>query len=388
MCGIVFIHNRAGNSAKKSVRKRYHQQKERGKEGFGYLAVEKTGKISKFMRCTDEGTIMKSLNDEQSPIIMFHHRFPTSTPNYAEMAHPIEVNNQMLRYKYYVIHNGVITNDAELKKRHTSKGFEYSTYGAKLIQTRKQKSILNYFYNDSECLAIELALAIEQEKSKIDIRGSLAFVLAQVDKKTNVVRAFYYGRNEGSPLKLDNSNNIFSLTSQSRAASANEIAPNQLYCYEPLTSSISVREFNYGVAVKAIDAYEDWRDEGEYGEYATARGERMGFGADADSAYMPEGFNAEITNILTRIENGATISENEYNHLLSDWNELDEDITTLEKQLRKCQIESDFDKEQEVQSILDYKQEMFSYLDEQIYNVQKVSTPSGVKCVSGANGCE
>jgi len=46
-------------------------------------------------------------------MIIAHHRYPTSTKNLINQTHPIQVSNELLEHDYLVIHNGVITNDAE-----------------------------------------------------------------------------------------------------------------------------------------------------------------------------------------------------------------------------------------------------------------------------------
>jgi hypothetical protein len=39
----------------------------------------------------------------------------------------MKVSNKMLKFDYYVVHNGMISNDEELKKEHEKLGFAYTT---------------------------------------------------------------------------------------------------------------------------------------------------------------------------------------------------------------------------------------------------------------------
>lgn len=380
MCGIVFVHKRTGNSAGKSVNKRYAFQKERGKEGFGYLATNNSGVITKFMRCTDEKSALDALRSEKSPLIMFHHRFPTSTPNYAEAAHPIEVNHNALDYKYYLVHNGVIGNDQELKKRHVSKGFTYTTLGQKFIKTRKKRSLLNYFYNDSECLAIEMALAVEKGASSIEVEGSLAFILAQVDKKTNVVRSFYFGRNFGSPLKIDQQNGMVTLTSQSKSATVLDVAANELFCYDVVSGAITSKPFIFGSQATSVkkfltDEEEDWE---AYNGYPY-QDDSMGFQQEAK---LPDSMPHFTKSIVEKVRGNIAISEAEYNHLMAEWKDKEASLESMTRVLHKAMQESNFDLENAMKAKIDAEEIVFCALDDALYSVDSVVTPNGLKRVS------
>lgn len=93
MCGIVYVRRHDGKPAAKSVRKRYHNQKARGTEGFGYVAVQ-NGRVVSVARAQTEHEIMQKLEQETADEILFHHRMPTSGPNVEEMAHPILVEHK------------------------------------------------------------------------------------------------------------------------------------------------------------------------------------------------------------------------------------------------------------------------------------------------------
>ena len=69
------------------------------------------------------------------------------------------------------------------------------------VKNKKDKYyITGSEYNDSECLAIELARFNEGLSSDIDTIGSVAFIMLQVEKKTQKPVSLHYGRNSGNPL--------------------------------------------------------------------------------------------------------------------------------------------------------------------------------------------
>ena len=98
MCGIIYVSRKDGLSASPIVAKRYHEQKKRGKEGFGYIAIE-NGYVKSVARECTEKAIMAKLKKETSSHILFHHRYPTSTENYSEVTHPIVVKNENQHFR-------------------------------------------------------------------------------------------------------------------------------------------------------------------------------------------------------------------------------------------------------------------------------------------------
>ena len=237
MCGLAFIMRKDGVSAVKQLIKTYEKQKTRGQLGFGYLAFTK-GDLEAVDRSPNEKEIYKSLKDLKSEAILFHHRLPTSTPNFKEGAHPIYVSNKRLKHDYYVIHNGVISNDDFLKEKHEKLGYEYTTEMLKTevetwttrdgvySETTESKETK---YNDSEALAIELVESIEANSNEVKAYGSIAFICIQTTKNDgdNVVKVekVYYGRNT-NPLKIEDNNNFFKLSSE---GNGEDIKPHTLY---------------------------------------------------------------------------------------------------------------------------------------------------------------
>lgn len=213
MCGIIYVKRKDGKPAYKSVLKRYRNQKSRGSDGFGYVAI-KDGKVVAWNRAAYEKEIVEMIEKETAEEILFHHRFPTSTPNIAEAAHPILIDNQgNLSHQYFVAHNGVISNDDDLKKKHNEMGFTYQTEVKKFLQTILNKVYpMESVWNDSESLAIETALCLDGKKDRIETKGAAA-VIGIKTNGIDVVERFFY-RNERNPLKYHEDNNLISITSE------------------------------------------------------------------------------------------------------------------------------------------------------------------------------
>lgn len=212
MCGIVYVRRHDGKPAAKSVRKRYDNQKTRGMEGFGYVAVH-DNQIVSVARAQTEHEIMQKLERETAEEILFHHRMPTSGPNVQEMAHPILVQHGTLQHDYFIVHNGVISNSRTRKEAHTKRGFTYTTELREGFQSVVTKAVYHTGYtkfNDSESLAIDTALALELQEG-IESTGSAAVVGLAV-KDGSVVERFFY-RNRGNPLYYKQDRVMTTLTS-------------------------------------------------------------------------------------------------------------------------------------------------------------------------------
>jgi len=116
-------------------------------------------------------------------------------------------------------------------------------------------------FNDSESLAIELALLIEGKTKEITCNGSIAFVVLQVDRKTQKAKAMYYGRNYGSPLIIEKDKKFFTLKSEGTGKS---VRANYLYRYSLFKGTVSAVKMLFGslyseIATK-LEKY-DWTDD-------------------------------------------------------------------------------------------------------------------------------
>ncbi len=216
MCGIIYFKQRENKPMLKKLKKLYKAQKHRGSQGFGFVTINNR-KISALTRSKNEADIFKELSACRDPEVLFHHRLPTSTPNTTNTAHPIPVINDKLKYAYYVVHNGIVGNCDITKKKYEADGFKYTTeleYGCYSNGTFYPDKQRTSRFNDSESLAIDVALAIENNLSKLDSLGSIAFMALQVDKETKQAVRLYFGRNDRNPLKIDLTNQYIKISSE------------------------------------------------------------------------------------------------------------------------------------------------------------------------------
>jgi len=254
MCGIIHCKKQNKNEkANKLVIKRFEKQRSRGTQGFGYVEI-KNGVVVAEVRTQTEKEIMEKLEKSEADEIMFHHRLPTSTPNIIESTHPIRVFNDNLKYGYYVVHNGVIRNDEELREQHVKDGFEYTTELKKQFVTNKNV-YSEIMWNDSEAVAIDFCQAIETGK-KMTSEGSIAIVALQFEKDSGKAIALYFGRNEGNPLKIENDANFLSISSES----GKDLKTDTLYRYDYSKNAISESKMTIGIYQTALSSWDYWEN--------------------------------------------------------------------------------------------------------------------------------
>lgn len=219
MCGLICSYSKKKKHNGKRVYELMMNQKTRGMQGFGYIAI-KDNKIVSVVRHTEHAGIKDALMKEESELILFHHRLPTSTMNTKRTAHPIFVSNDLLKYDYYVAHNGIISNAEALKKIHEELGYQYTTESREkkfVVYADGSNELLSDIsggFNDSESLAIELAQFLEGVKETIDTRGSVAFWAAKVIKGTSLVESISFGKNMGRSLKVFDNKRWWGITSE------------------------------------------------------------------------------------------------------------------------------------------------------------------------------
>lgn len=258
MCGLIYCKKTNKNEkANKLIIKRFEKQKTRGTQGFGYVEL-KNGIVMSETRTQTEPEIMKKLEKCNADEILFHHRTPTSTPNVIESTHPIKVSHKSLKYNYYVIHNGIISNDDTLRDEQMKLGYTYTTDITKKWITR-DTVYHQYMWNDSESVAIDLAQAIETGK-EMTSKGSIAIIALQYDKKTGQAIALYYGRNTGNPLCIENDKNFFALSSET----GKSIPPNILFRYDYNTNVITQKDKKIGDYYESATTFYDYDRESGY----------------------------------------------------------------------------------------------------------------------------
>jgi len=243
MCGIIYA-QRNGGKVSKGLLKRYREQRTRGTQGFGFIAIY-DGKVRGVDRFEDEKDAEKALRECQSSAILFHHRMPTSTPNYKDMTHPIVVKNKMLDKDYYVVHNGVLKNEDALKLEHEKLGFKYTTSMTETVVTKTKNETItteSESFNDSESLAIEVALFLDGKKTTIDTIGTVSFICIETTKR-GVVKNIHYGHNYGNPLVAENENGMTFLKS---IGAGQTVTENQITTIDFKTNAKSITTIPIG----------------------------------------------------------------------------------------------------------------------------------------------
>lgn len=243
MCGIITFANFPIKNKKtkkitqpepvnNEVINQLQDQLNRGKEGFGILMINKKNEIE-IKRATEISKALLDLYMTESPIIVMHHRNPTSSDNKISQTHPILVSNGSLKHDYHVIHNGVISNTDNLKEEHEKLGFIYNTV--------RKDNFNREEYNDSESLAIEMAMYIEKQTKEISTEGSAAFTIIQVDKKTKKALNIFFGR-KNNPLNLSGRQGEIRLSSEGKGEN---IIEETLYKFNIKSPSLTKTNLNF-----------------------------------------------------------------------------------------------------------------------------------------------
>lgn len=224
MCGIVFKYNfDKKKPVNNDILDQYDKQRSRGQQGFGLF----DGQFMKIVRESREDGILKWLCTKDSNLIMFHHRFPTSTVNVAKAAHPFSTKKFFGNTEYIMVHNGVIRNADEMWVKHQEMGIRYS-------------SLLNDLtFNDSEALMWELALTMEGKQEKVEAYGDMAFIIMKKVKGKLV--DMFYGRNS-RPLMIKRTEESIELASEGPGVS---ILSDTLYRYDFITKETTKRSMEF-----------------------------------------------------------------------------------------------------------------------------------------------
>lgn len=251
MCGIILGINHGKNeeNVNEWAINQLEDQISRGSQGFGITFINKEGRVET-KRSTEMTKAMIDLYMNPSKFIMIHHRIPTSSENKLKQTHPIVVDNLLLKHKYLVIHNGVLYNEDALKSEHERLGFKYTTeYKSESGYDRDEIK-----FNDSESVAIEMALFAEKKISQTRIRGSVACIVLQCSKKTNKVLQVFYYRNT-NPLKLSKTRGKIRLSSEGEG---DEVKADSLYSFN--LKDYKIHRTNLINDEKAIDDKDEDED--------------------------------------------------------------------------------------------------------------------------------
>lgn len=253
MCGIIYAKSFTGKPVNRQVLEQFQDQISRGTEGFGVAKLEINPETKEEQivvdRATQENKFLFDLHPtlNASTMILAHHRTPTSTPNATHQTHPILVTHELLKYDYLIAHNGVIWNATKRQEFHVEffkqladkylieTVLEWQDKDARIHELLRFKAIpeewfnendeidmskivedklwdcetLGYYYqtmltdgkfNDSEALAVDLALYGEELIDKVEAEGNAAYMGYKMEKGTNKPLSFFFGRNDGNPL--------------------------------------------------------------------------------------------------------------------------------------------------------------------------------------------
>lgn len=231
MCGIIAAFNTATKNqqpedANEFIINQYQNQYSRGTEGFGIIRINEKQEIE-IDRACEPTKFLIDLYLKKSKIIIAHHRHPTSTSNKINQTHPIVVKNGQLEHDYLVIHNGIISNDEELHNKHIMEGFIYTTECYE--STNYYNNTPKLKWNDSEALAIELALFIEERIPTIRLNNTAAFIVLQINKKTKKPEQIFFGKNSTGALNMKKTTGQLLLSSEGEG---DEVKENKLYSFK------------------------------------------------------------------------------------------------------------------------------------------------------------
>ena len=219
MCGLTCVFSKKNGAVGQQVYRLYKKQETRGKEGFGFLTMDADWNLTGVFRYKYDFEFREALFKCKAPIILGHHRMPTSTKNTLGTTHPFFVSHPELKYDYYWAHNGGISNKDSLKKEHNTQGYEYKSefiehsYAIYNDGVTESLSAGATHFNDSECLAVEMSKYAEDLTKEVGIKGAAAFWGIALEKGTKKVVSFYYGKNNGRDLCTASNKKYWSLTS-------------------------------------------------------------------------------------------------------------------------------------------------------------------------------
>lgn len=195
MCGLAYCHAFDGSPVNEWIFDKYLSQRNRGHDGFGLFNG------THLVKAAMEDRIVNWLSREKnkSSLLMFHHRWPTSTINTRKTAHPFTTGKYFGDTEYILVHNGVIRYPDVRHEEHVKRGIKY------------QSSLGDGKYNDSECLLWDFALWEEGKIPELETYGDVAFICMKV-VKGKLSKLFFY-HNWARPLFMEHDKKHLSLAS-------------------------------------------------------------------------------------------------------------------------------------------------------------------------------
>lgn len=185
------------------------------------------GQHRKMFKSAKEEEIINYLCEHDSDLLMFHHRYPTSTINVAQAAHPLRTRNYFGNTEYIMVHNGIIRNPNALFPRHSDIGIEYQT----LLQ--------DLTFNDSESLLWDLALTLEGKQKEMRAYGDMAFIMIKL--VNGKLKKMYAGRNL-RPLKMYKSHESIAISSEGEGVM---LPPDMLTMFDYNTRKFTMNKMEF-----------------------------------------------------------------------------------------------------------------------------------------------
>lgn len=239
MCGIVFEASFKGIPVNNNILQQFDMQRSRGTQGFGLF----DGMENNIVRAANENKILKWLVNYDSDMIMFHHRFPTSTINVKRAAHPFSTKKYFGNTQYVLVHNGTITNHRELRTEHGKLGIKY------------QSLLKDGTYNDSEALLWDFALTMEGKQDEMKAYGGIAFICVKL--VNNKIEKLHFGRNYSRPLNMEYTKDGLALSSEGRGTSVKE---HTLYTFNYQLKRMTKKPFQVP-SWSGKTNYRSWEDD-------------------------------------------------------------------------------------------------------------------------------
>lgn len=242
ICGLAYNQSFDGTPVNDNIIDQYVRQIARGTEGFGVFNGKHLVKAAK------EERIIRWLEKpkNQSDLILFHHRWPTSTINCRKAAHPFTTKDYFGDTQYVMIHNGTVSNAKDLFVKHQELGIEY------------QSLLDDLTFNDSEALMWDLALTLEGKQDKLTAYGGIAFICMKM--VNGEPERLFFARNHSKPLNLLRNKQQMFLSSEGEGE---EIEPNVLHNYNYQLNRMTTKHFY----IPAWDTSYDWEEtRGKYNQ--------------------------------------------------------------------------------------------------------------------------
>jgi hypothetical protein len=244
----------------------YDAQSHRGKEGFGIY----DGKHGYMVHAAQEKRILNWLCKYDSPLLLMHHRFPTSTINVKKAAHPFSTKDYFGDTQYILVHNGSIRNAQELHDAHNKLGIEYYSELGALDNDR---------FNDSEALLWDFALYMQGTQKKLAATGGVAFICLRLTK--GKLDRMYFGRNS-NPLRMFRDKNGIELSSEGKG---DLIDPYVLHTWNYDLHRLTKRALDFAPAVYVQTNYPSYEYTTPYSYAGAPKVQRYPYDDDDDMEY-------------------------------------------------------------------------------------------------------